>query len=104
MLLQPDLPVMIMAWDPSLIALARSAALGPVLLKPFSPQELRDALTGVMFTRLKTTLSRAISDLSVQNALAGAQIEDVKSAERETGEPRERRRPPESDGARMNAL
>ena len=78
--LWPDLPVVIMAWDPSWLARARGAALGPVLLKPFSPPELRDALTLVMFSHLRTTLARAVFDLNTQNDHSRAQIEKSKTA------------------------
>ncbi|MDD5302244.1 MAG: response regulator [Elusimicrobia bacterium] len=85
-LLRPALTIVIMAWDPSWTARARRAALGPVLLKPFSPTELRDALTFVLFSLLKTTLSRAVSDLKRQNGQIRAQIEDPKAAATGKGE------------------
>lgn len=66
-LLHPHLSVVLMAWDPSWVARARDAALGPILLKPFSPPELRDALTLVMLSSLRTTLARAIFNLKAQN-------------------------------------
>lgn len=85
-LLRPGLTIVIMAWDPLWTARARSAALGPVLLKPFSPTELRDALTLVLFSLLKTTLARAVSDLRTQNDQILAQIEDPKAAATGKGE------------------
>lgn len=75
-LLLPGLPILIMAWDEARIARARRAALGPVLRKPFSPAELRDALTLGMFSLLRTTLMRAISDLKEHNVRIRAQIGD----------------------------
>lgn len=85
-LLRPDLTIVIMAWDPLWTARARRAALGPVLLMPFSPTELRDALTLVLFSLLKTTLSRAVSDLKTQNGQIRVQIEDPEIAAARKGE------------------
>ncbi|MEQ1920477.1 MAG: response regulator, partial [Elusimicrobiota bacterium] len=75
-ILRPALTVMIMAWDSESGVRARQAALGPVLIKPFSPEELRDALTLGLFSRLKITLSRAVTDLKTQNAEIRSLIND----------------------------
>lgn len=84
-LLRPGLQIVIMAWEPLWVARARRVALGPVLLKPFGPPELRDVLTHVMFSRLKTALTCAVFDLKTQNELARTQIESLKAAAAEKG-------------------
>ena len=79
-LLRPSMTVMIMAWDPASAERARHAALGPVLTKPFSPTELRDALTLGLFSHLKTTLKRAVTDLKTQNDEIRALIGDPQAS------------------------
>ena len=85
-LLRPDLTIVIMAWDRSGTDRARRAALGPVLLKPFSPPELKNALTLTMLSLFNTRLSRAISDLKTQNGQIRALIDDPKAAAAGKGE------------------
>lgn len=75
-LLQPDILVFIMAWDLALVARARQAALGPVLLKPFSPSELMNALTLGMFSQSQAVLSRIVSDLRTQNDQVRVLLQD----------------------------
>lgn len=85
-LLRPAPTIVIMAWDPVWAASARQAALGPVLLKPFSPTELRDAFTFVLFSLLKATLARAVSDLRKQNDELRIRVEDSSAAPLGKGE------------------
>lgn len=66
--LSPGLTIVMMAGNRFSFLRARHAAVGPVLLKPFGPNELMNVLTRSMLSRLQTTLSRAIQNLKAQNA------------------------------------
>lgn len=82
-LLSRDLQIVIMAWDASRTARARRAALGPVLIKPFSPPELKNALTITMLSHLNTRLALVVADLKTQNAQIRAQVVNSVSVARE---------------------
>lgn len=72
--LRQDLQIVIMAWDQSGAVRARRAALGPVLIKPFSPPELMNALTITMLSRLNTRVALAVADLKAQNEQVRIQV------------------------------